>query len=202
MHASASMLHLVEGEELEIQPQIMASWSGTRLVRQFVLRPVPIYQAHREDVRHTQGPHAWGPQPHHLRPRIRTTVPPRGAIPEPQNLQPDVTRVQWIAQRSSISEKPAHSGPRDRRRALAINQCKSVNREWNERFVHGSPVLDGGRRWPDASNNYKHLPRHPHRFGLSPASPAASHADAERAQPAWGLSLEVSRPVLNETSYA
>jgi len=166
LSASSSAPGLLEEEEgvedgEPMAPRMLVSWSGTRLVHHWALRPVPKQQV-IERVRHTVGPQAWGPQTASPRPA------PRGKTPEPK-LQADQTRVQWIAQRTSVPEHGAiHNDRVDRREALAIKRTKQVNPEWNSRFVHGSPVLDGARRWPDAASDYKPRNKMPHRYGLRP----------------------------------
>ena len=175
-----------DGSALEL-PRLQSSWSGTHLVHAWELRPVPDpREAPRENVRHTPGPAAWGEG------RAASRQCSVRSISTPQ-LPTTQTKSLWIAQRFVIPEHSVQARV-ERRQALAmaaggpqhgkadrtrrLEARLPIQREpgpqpswplakWDDRFVHGSPLLDGLRRWPDATRRFREVSRPSHRFGLS-----------------------------------
>ncbi|KAL1519026.1 hypothetical protein AB1Y20_003294 [Prymnesium parvum] len=143
----------------EFSPQMRASWSGTRLVHQWELRPVARKPS---DAALGGTPIGW---------------------------QVDFTQVLWVAQRQGIPDRTTcTSGPlalerrlsdRPPRHGCPLVSVRFTRRslvwqrrvpEWSNRFVHGSPVMQPERRWPDAVNSFETLPRPHRRYGLSQLS--------------------------------
>ena len=151
------------GDDEDFMPHVVSSWSGTQVVHQWALRPAATKGLRTDSsrIRHTPGPDAWG---------TRAASQWRGRLHEPKP-RPDRTQVQWVAQRNAIPEHgEAATGPLAlERKADGARRGKArPPSPWNSRFVHGSPLMQPERRWPDASSSFVPLPKQRHRYGLSP----------------------------------
>ena len=64
----------------------------------------------------------------------------------------EVSNSSFVAQRSSLPENPIDAQNTQREAALALQRDRKHHdeRAWTTRFIHGNPILDSTRRWPDA----------------------------------------------------
>jgi len=93
--------------------------------------------------------------------------------------------VSWVAQRAAFKE---HHDVEASQRAAALGLAELPKR-WTARFMHGSPVLDGTRRWPDAALDYQYSAR--------PASRPATRSsiDSRHDQPPFSEAFATSSVV-------